>query len=109
MRARRGFRGEGPLEAWLWRAVVNAARNQRRRPVAAGVAPAQNGAAPDDAPDLPFHLLTDRQRHVLFLRYYADLEYDAIAAALGIAPGTVAATLNAAHAKLRRALEEVTP
>ena len=25
------FRGDGPLEAWLWRAVTNAAHNQRRR------------------------------------------------------------------------------
>ena len=24
------YRGDGPLEAWLWRAVTNAARNQRR-------------------------------------------------------------------------------
>ena len=50
--------------------------------------------------------LPDRQRTVLFLRYYADLEYDAIAEALGVAPGTVAATLNQARASLRRTLEE---
>jgi DNA-directed RNA polymerase specialized sigma24 family protein len=44
---------------------------------------------------------------VLFLRYYADLGYAAIADALGIQPGTVAATLNHAHAALRKLLEEV--
>src|SRR5215218_11518487 len=36
IRSRRTFRGDGPLEAWLWRAVVNAARHAsaatRRRP-----------------------------------------------------------------------------
>jgi RNA polymerase sigma factor (sigma-70 family) len=52
-------------------------------------------------------LLPERQRLVLFLRYYADLDYAAIADALEIAPGTVAATLNAAHATLHRTLQEV--
>ena len=27
---RASYRGEGPLEAWVWRVVVNAARHQRR-------------------------------------------------------------------------------
>ena len=53
--------------------------------------------------------LPERQRLVVFLRYFADLEHARIAEALGIRPGTVAATLNAAHAALRRRLEEVTP
>ena len=44
---------------------------------------------------------------MLFLRYYADLDYATIADTLGIAAGTVAATLNAAHQALRRQLEEV--
>jgi RNA polymerase sigma factor (sigma-70 family) len=50
--------------------------------------------------------LPERQRLVLFLRYYADLEYAAIAETLGIGLGTVGATLNHAHAALRRRLEE---
>lgn len=29
-RKRRSFRGEGPLEAWVWKTVVNAARMQAR-------------------------------------------------------------------------------
>jgi RNA polymerase sigma-B factor len=49
--------------------------------------------------------LPERQRLALFLRYYADLDYAAIAAVLGIKPGTVAATLSAAYAALRRELE----
>ncbi len=34
VRKRRSFRGEGPLEAWVWRIVLNAARSdvRRRRP-----------------------------------------------------------------------------
>jgi RNA polymerase sigma factor (sigma-70 family) len=52
-------------------------------------------------------LLPERQRVVLFLRYYADLDYRTIGDTLGIATGTVAATLNAARTALRRRLEEV--
>ena len=44
---------------------------------------------------------------MLFLRYYADLDYHSIADALGIAAGTVGAALNAAHAALLRQLQEV--
>jgi DNA-directed RNA polymerase specialized sigma24 family protein len=31
VRKRRSFRGEGPLEAWVWRIVLNAARSDARR------------------------------------------------------------------------------
>jgi DNA-directed RNA polymerase specialized sigma24 family protein len=41
----------------------------------------------------------------VFLRYYADLDYAAIAEALGVSTGTVAATLNQAHTTLRTRLE----
>jgi RNA polymerase sigma-70 factor (ECF subfamily) len=53
---------------------------------------------------LPLELLTERQREVLFLHYYADLDYTTIAQALGISPGTVGATLSAARQTLRAAL-----
>jgi len=55
---------------------------------------------------LPLDLLTERQREVVFLHYYADLDYTAIAAALAISAGTVGATLTAARRTLRQALEE---
>jgi DNA-directed RNA polymerase specialized sigma24 family protein len=41
------------------------------------------------------------------LRYYADLDYRAIADVLGIEVGTVSATLSAAHQSLRKRLQEV--
>ena len=102
VRKRRSFRGRGSLEAWVWQIVVNAARDARRgRPTAVGVVPiASNG----HEPSLPLDLLTERQREVLFLHYYADLDYTTIADALGISPGTVGATLSTARARLRRAL-----
>jgi RNA polymerase sigma factor (sigma-70 family) len=71
-------------------------------------APSANGARPDaDAVLGEIGRLPERQRLALFLRYYADLDYAAIADVLGVRPGTVAATLNAAHTTLRRRLEEV--
>ena len=109
IRKRRRFRGEGTLEAWVWRIVVNAARDARRK--RSILAEPGDAAAADLRPPerLPLELLTERQREVLFLHYYADLDYAAIAAALGIATGTVGATLSAARGALREALtQEVT-
>jgi RNA polymerase sigma factor (sigma-70 family) len=50
--------------------------------------------------------LPERQRLAVFLRYWADLDYRAIADALEIEVGTVSATLSAAHQRLRRSLQE---
>ena len=47
--------------------------------------------------------LPERQRTALFLRCYADLDYDAIAGVLGVRRGTVSALLQA-HRSVRRAL-----
>jgi RNA polymerase sigma-70 factor (ECF subfamily) len=107
VRKRRSFRGDGPLEAWVWRLVVNAARKrvpryEPREPE--HVDAQQNGFG--DPVRAAIAALPERQRLTLFLRYYADLDYDAIAATLGVAPGTVGATLNAAHAALRTSLRE---
>jgi DNA-directed RNA polymerase specialized sigma24 family protein len=64
---------------------------------------------PGDDSDLLTRLaaLPERQRLVVFLRYYADLDYREIAEALDVKVGTVSATLHAAHGSLRSALSEV--
>jgi RNA polymerase sigma factor (sigma-70 family) len=104
-------RGEGTVEAWVWRIVLNAARDAGRargrepRPLTPFPPPAEADA--DDEIRELIAALPERQRLAVFLRYYADLSYDEIAAVLGTRPGTVAASLNAAHATLRRNLEEV--
>jgi RNA polymerase sigma factor (sigma-70 family) len=69
--------------------------------------PSANGHAPDAGVRALLAALPERQRLVLFLRYYADLDYRSIAEVLEIQPGTVGATLNQAHAAIRRQLEEV--
>jgi RNA polymerase sigma-70 factor, ECF subfamily len=50
--------------------------------------------------------LPKRQKLALFLHYYADLDYDAIAGVLGISPGTVGKLLWDARTTLRRMLDE---
>ncbi len=110
IRGRESFRGDGPLEAWVWRMVVNAARKALRPPLVAA------GADQFEIAELPPRLLEtsplvarlpERQRLVVFLRYYAGLDYRSIAAALEIEVGTVSAALATAHASIRKALDEV--
>ena len=110
VRKRRSFRGESALEAWVWRIVLNTARNYRRADATRHRAEARldrTRESAGSAPHIPLEQLTERQREVVFLRHFADLSYDEIGAALGIASGTVGATLNNAHETLRRAMPEV--
>lgn len=102
------WRGDGSLEAWVWSCVLNRARKARHR-VTPDPLPQIRTPAEADA-DLRGRLaaLPERQRLVVFLRYFADLGYAEIAEALEIEVGTVSATLHAAHAALRTHLEEVT-
>ena len=116
IRSRAGFRGTGSLEGWLWRTVVNTAKSARRDApprhlpldVVGDGPPARGADGSQGELGSLVAKLPERQRLVLFLRYYADLEYQQIADTLEISPGTVGATLNQAHAALRRQLEDVT-
>jgi RNA polymerase sigma factor (sigma-70 family) len=114
IRKRGSFLGHGTLEGWIWRGVVNTAvshktsdaRRLRRQ------TRSQIGAEDLNEPSALLALkddlaaLSERQRLVVFLRYYADLDYATIGATLGISPGTVASTLSSAHKRLRGALAE---
>lgn len=100
--------GRGPLQAWVWRCVINRARKARRRQRPFELNAVVADPSGDDS-DLLTRLaaLPERQRLVVFLRYYADLDYREIAEALDVKVGTVSATLHAAHGSLRSALSEV--
>jgi RNA polymerase sigma-70 factor (ECF subfamily) len=105
------YRGEAPLEAWVWRIVLNAARGVRRRerpqPQDAFAAAPDNGRPGEDHEVRAWiAALPERQRLAVFLRYYADLDYQSIAHTLGVEIGTVSATLSAAHSALRRSQQE---
>lgn len=112
--SRATFRGTGSLEAWVARCVINAAHDLNR-------VVSQAPAEPDDvAADSMIESdagaavvreavqrLPARQRDALYLRYYLDLDYRAIADVLDVEVGTVSATLHAARNFLRDALQEV--
>jgi RNA polymerase sigma-70 factor (ECF subfamily) len=107
------FRGDCPLEAWVWRIVVNtartasvrAAREEPETSIRSGEG-SRNGDRPSEVASWMWEL-PERQRLAVFLRYWADLDYRAIAEVLEVEVGTVSATLNAAHQSLRRSAEEV--
>ena len=100
--------GRGPLQAWVWRCVINRARKARPRQRLVDVSASTAESHHDDSELLAqLAALPERQRLVVFLRYFADLDYREIAETLDIKVGTVSATLHAAHASLRRALSEV--
>ena len=113
IRHRRDYRGEGSLEAWVWRTVMNTACKHRQRVSGelderrsrAVAEPSDAESARNVALRALVAALPERQRLILFLHYYADLDYRGIAEALAIQPGTVGAALSAARASLRSALE----
>ena len=110
VRSRRSFRGNR-LEAWVWQIVVNEARRAATRVQTIELdqvaEPVSNGHAADESSEVRRWVaaLPPRQREAVFLRYFADLDYRTIARVLGLEPGTVSATLSAAHQTLRKRLE----
>jgi RNA polymerase sigma-70 factor, ECF subfamily len=108
-RSRRQFRGEGSLEGWVWRIVLRTALEQRRRdsPLPLGeveadlVEPERDRILAEAVRELP-----PRRRLMVFLRYFADLDYATIAEACEVEEGTVAATLAQARKSLGAILDE---
>jgi RNA polymerase sigma-70 factor (ECF subfamily) len=101
------FRGEGSLQAWVWKIALRIATRRTRGPVTADVNFEPEIAAPPLEGDLAngIRALSPRRRLFVFLRYFADLSYDEIAEACGVSRGTVAATLAQARAELEPLLE----
>jgi RNA polymerase sigma factor (sigma-70 family) len=105
------FRGEGSLSAWVWRIVLRAALDAQGVPKTAPLEDAIDPRLPfpERDPDLAtaVRALSPQRRMVVFLRYFADLPLSEIAQILGIAEGTVSATLAQARSELRAALDDV--
>jgi RNA polymerase sigma factor (sigma-70 family) len=112
LRDRDSFRGDGSLEAWIWRIAIRTAGKQRaeRRSYefstngAVAPAPAWSDLDPDLAEAV--RSLAPRQRLMVFLHYFADLPYAQIAEICSVREGTVAATLSQARSALLDTLRE---
>jgi len=108
--ARHTYRGEGPVEGWVWRITLNAAvdarRRNRERPVEEvlllDLPPSEADATLRDA----LRQLPKRQRLLIFLRYLADLSYEDMAQVCEISEGAVGASLAKAKRTLSTLLEE---
>ena len=117
-RAWRSIREPSAAAAWLDRIVVNECRDRlRRRRVARAIAAAEGiGADPVrrqvDVQTAERAALRDAlaelgpdHRLVIVLRYLLDLPVDAIAARIGVAPGTVKSRLHHGLRQLRAAYD----
>ena len=116
------FRGDSGFDSWLYRLVVNACFDQRRRgrrllplldtvvglfrspgrdPLDGVLVGEQRGAL-----RAAIDSLEPDQRMVVILRYSAELSFEEIAAVLECPAGTVASRLNRAHGALEKRLRK---
>ena len=103
LRDQKGFRGEGSLEGWVWRIALRLAVGSKgSRELAVNEVPevAFVDESGDPALAAAVRHLSPQRRMAIFLRYFADLSYAEIGEVLGVAEGTVAATLSQAHKQL---------
>jgi RNA polymerase sigma-70 factor (ECF subfamily) len=119
------FRQDAQLTSWMYRIVMNACIDYRRRHAPAGAAPFGEEAeqkmlnTPEDAPgpeerayagelgealEAEIQRLPPGQRMVFIMRHHQGLKLGEIAEALGLAEGTVKRQLHAAVHRLRQAL-----
>jgi len=119
------FRQDSQLSSWMYRIVMNACIDHRRRHSPAGAAPFGEEAeqkmlnTPESRPDPEDHAYAEElgqvleteigrlpkgQRIVFVMRHHQGMKLCEIAEALGLAEGTVKRQLHAAVHRLRQAL-----
>ena len=119
------FRQDAQLTSWMYRIVMNACIDHRRRQSPAGAAPFGEEAelkmlnTPEESPgpeerayagelgqvlEAEVQRLPPGQRVVFIMRHHQGLKLSEIADALGLAEGTVKRQLHAAVHRLRQAL-----
>jgi RNA polymerase sigma-70 factor, ECF subfamily len=116
------FRGDAAFSTWVYRLVVNACLDHKRRgwrlvPIADELVAVLR--APGDSLRSMLHsemrdrvraaveTLSHDMRMAVVLRYTEGLSYDQIAEVMGCSAGTVASRLNRAHKALERRLSNV--
>jgi RNA polymerase sigma-70 factor (ECF subfamily) len=117
------FRFESEFSTWLYRVVVNACYDDRRK--RSRLRPLDEVAEPAPASlEAPQHRIAERRdveeavreavaglspklRMPIVLRYVEGLSYDEISSVLGCSMGTVASRLNRGHKELARRLDHL--
>lgn len=113
LKSREDFRGDGPIEAWIWKIALRTAYEMRGRAGEVELVDAFEPELPraerDEELAAALKKLSPRRRLVVFLRYVADLDYAEIARVCEISEGTVAATLAQAKTALAESLDHSNP
>jgi len=121
LRHRRRFRGDSSLATWLNAITVNCCRTHQRRQQMRRILPLRWGRAPDTEPPASEAAASDdaarrvraavqalppRDREVVVLRYFEQLDASAIADVVGLSKNAVEVRLHRARARLAEALAE---
>ncbi len=109
------FRGESSEKTWLFRIGVNVCRDMKRgrwfryldRRVTPEVLPIPAPEADEDYQELSEAImrLPDRDKEIILLYYYQNMNIREVASALGLAPSSVSNRLKKARERLKALLE----
>jgi len=100
------------FQRWLFRTILNLVRDHQRRqshwlgllPRLTAPVPPPSPAAVDPAMREAIERLSRREREAVYLRFFSDLAYEDVAAAMGLRESTARVLVHRATDKLRQHL-----